>query len=166
VRANPARKLFFFAYWGAALASFALGYGLAMPWYWESAALASALAWLFAWRAYPSLCLCASILVAAIGLLLSVPEGLMVLGASASLALWDFAMADIPASGEWAMKAALENYRRSRLSYLLSALGVGTAAAVLGPALSFRMPFFVMLACVAACALGIDRLLGRLRDRP
>jgi len=159
------RRFFFFAYLGAASASFALGYGLAMPWYWESAALASALAWLFAWRTYPSLCLCSSILVAAGGLLLSVPEGLMVLGASASLALWDFAMAGIPASGEWAMEAALENYRRSRLPYLLSALGVGTAAAVLGPAMSFTMPFFAMLACVVACALGMDRLLGRLRGR-
>jgi hypothetical protein len=159
------RRLFFFAYWGAASASFALGYGLAMPWYWESAALASALAWLFAWRAYPSLCLCASILVAAAGLLLSVPEGLMVLGASASLALWDFAMAGIPSSDEWAIKAALENYRRTRLPCLLAALGVGATIAVLGPTLSFRMPFFAMLACVAACALGMDRLRDRLRDR-
>jgi hypothetical protein len=159
------RRIYFFAYWGAALASFALGYGLSHRWYWAFAALACALPWLLAGFEYPSPCLCASILVAALGILLSVPEPPMILGASASLGLWDFARAGIPAAKGEASREALENYRKTRLPYLLLALGIGTLAAILGSGLSFRIPFFAMALCVLACAFGLDRMIARLRDK-
>jgi hypothetical protein len=165
VREKRIGNLYFLPYWSVAACSFAIGYGLALPRYWESAVLAWALLSFFAWRAHPDLCLCASTLVAAAGLLFSVPGPLMVIGVSASLALWDLAMAGIPTSDEQAAKVALENYRRSRLPYLLLALGVGTSLALLGPALRLRLPFFVMLLCVIACAFGLDRLITRLRGR-
>jgi hypothetical protein len=161
------KRLFFLAWWALAVSSFAVGYGLATPWYWEFGVLASALVWLLAGE-LPGLGLGLSILVAALGLLLSAPEAPMILGASASLGLWDFARASLafarsnafarsgPASAS--SSAAIEDYRRSRLPLLLLAVGLGTLAAVLGPALTLSLPFYVMALCVLVCAFSIDRM--------
>jgi hypothetical protein len=168
MRLDSGRKLLFCAWWGIAVSSFALGYAMALPWYGESAVLAGALVWLFAWSAQPSLCLGASVFVAALGLLLSAPEALMILGSSASLGLWDFANSGVPRATDAnarAAQAALDNYRRSRLPYLILALGIGTPTAILGTGLTLRLPFFAMVFCVLACAFGIDRLVARLRKR-
>jgi hypothetical protein len=159
------RKLAYFACLAAVLGSFALGLGLALPWPWELAVLVCAAAWLLDRGDCPSLALAVSILVAATGILLKAPAWPMILGTAASLALWDFARAEIPddEAGDEA-REALANYRRARAPYLLAALGIGTAAAIIGSGRSVGMPFFAMTLCVLACAFGLDRLVARLRD--
>jgi hypothetical protein len=160
------RKLVHFACLAVVLGSFALGLGLALPWPWELAVPACAAAWLLDRRDCPNLALAVSILVAAAGILLKAPAWPMILGTAASLALWDFARAEIPddEAGE-AAQEAMADYRRARAPYLLAALGIGTAAAILGSGRSVDIPFFAMTLCVLACAFGLDRLVVRLRGR-
>jgi hypothetical protein len=158
---------------GAAVVCFALGYALALPWYWESAPLVFALLWLFAGTALPDLCLVASILVAALGGGLSADIALMALGVSASLALWDFRTAarrtddsDAEDRIEDGSRVRAEgNYRRARLPYLALALGIGAAIAAIGSRISLRISFYVMTVLVLVCVFGLDRLAARLRDK-
>jgi hypothetical protein len=149
-----------------ATACLALGYALALPWYAEALPLGCALAWLLAGRRRPGPCLAASVLVAAAGILLSAPVPPMVLGLSLSLGLWDFERAAVkPAPGEGGREAereALRCYGKARLPALALALGSGTAAAVVGSSISLGIPFFAMLGCAIACAVGLDRLAARL----
>jgi hypothetical protein len=157
------RNALFLACRAAALATFALGYGLALPWYSEIAVLACALCWLLAWRRLPGLCLGSSILVAALGVLLSAPTAPMILGAAASLGLWDFAGSIVPGASAEAVRKEAESYRRHRLPWLVLALALGASIALLGPVLSLRIPFFAMLACVVVCAIALDRAAARMR---
>jgi hypothetical protein len=141
----------FFAWWGLSLLSFVLGDCVGGPLYWLAPSLLSALAWLLAWRKSASACLAASVLVAAIGILLKAPAAPMIVGAAASLGLWDFATAENA------------GYVRSRLPYTLLAVGAGTIVAVLGSFARIALPFGVVALCVIACALGLDQATRRLR---
>jgi hypothetical protein len=147
------KKAGFFAWWGIACISFALGFYLRGRWYWAPGLLGWALVWLIAWERHASLCLGASVLLGAIGILLSVPAAPMIIGTTASLGLWDLA------SATW------EDYRRSRLRYSLLALGLGALVAIVGLGIRLSLPFFFIFFCVLAWAFCIDRVARRLLKR-
>lgn len=156
MKARPTRRLFFLAWWAIAIFCFALGFGLTRPWYWELGVLACALVWLFAGRAYPSVGLGVSVFIAALGILVSAPVELMILGASASLALWSFAT--VVALAKEGDASAMPSF-----ALTLLALGLGTAIAILGPALNLRLPFFAVLLCVIVLAISVDQLVSAIR---
>jgi hypothetical protein len=145
-----------FAWWGAALLSFAYGCLATGRWYWGFPVALWAMAWLLAGRARAGLCLGASVLLAALGIVAGARTVPMILGLASSLGLWDYAGADA------------ESYRSSRLPYALLALVPGAALAAIGSTSRLDLPFYAMLACILACAFCVDRVaryLGR-RERP
>jgi hypothetical protein len=139
------RNLAFFAWWGIALLPLGLGFYSTGAWYWAPALAGLAAAWLLGWKKQANLCLAASVLLAALGILLSAPAEAMIAGTAASLGLWDFAAAD------W------RDYRRSRLPLALATIGIGAAAAIIGYGFTVALPFFALLLCVIACAFCVDR---------
>jgi hypothetical protein len=158
------RKTWFFACWGTALLSFALGYGLGGLWPWEACVAICAAAWLLAWKSRADICLALSALVAAVGLALSAPALPMIAGAAASLLLWDLAEAGLPvpsrvARRDPASEKAAKDYLGHRLPLALLALGIGTLVAAIGSGVSIAIPFYAITAFVVVAALCFYRAL-------
>jgi hypothetical protein len=151
-----ARRACFYGLWGFSFLSFAWGFARLGSWWCEAIPIALALAWLPSRGKGGNLRLCLSALVAAAGILLSAPAPFMVVGAAASLALWDFSSAQLPPEGEGAAPKALRAYARSRLPIALSSIGLGALAAILGARAALELPFFALALCVLGCAIAAD----------
>jgi hypothetical protein len=155
----------FLPLWALAHAALALGYCAAGLWPWTLLVLASAVAWLAARRRGAGACLCLTAAAAAAGIILSASAAAMIVGASASLAAWDFSTAGLPEPRDAAAASELRRYARARMPIALGAIGVGAALAALGSQTRLRLPFWAVFACVAVLVLALDRAARFARKR-
>ncbi len=95
--------------------------------------------------------------VAAAGLLTGASPWVVLPGVACALAAWDLMNVDVPCRTS-PSPAAIRGERR-HIRSLTFALGVGLLPAMVGAALSLRIPFPLMLALVILDLLCLDRLL-------
>jgi hypothetical protein len=154
-RASPATAAAFFASLALFASSLVLGYGIASRWLGEAAVLGSTLGWILAGRRRASLCLSISVVTAAAGILLGASAPLMILGATASLGLWDLARARAGAKSPERYSRA---YERLRLRSLAIALACGLVLALIALSARVTIRFPLMAAMAIAVFVCLDLL--------
>jgi hypothetical protein len=144
----------------------AAGYGIAGQWIGATAAIMSGPGWLFA-RKYPAsglplIFLLASVCLAVAGSLAGSQPLLMICGAGFSLAVWDLLLFN-NAMGEKTSREQTHQFENSHLQSLGLALGSGLSVAFLGHWFHFKIPFVLLLLCIALVIFLLDRVWSNIK---
>ena len=162
------RKTSFYICLTTLILCLAAGYALSGKWVGAASVVPIGLFWLFSqkystpWLAY--FCLVISMALAVIGQLIGNSAILMIFSAGLALAVWDLMLLN-NTSEKGSAGAQTHRYESKHLQSLALAVGSGLAVAFLGRQLHFRLPFILMLLCVALAVFGLNFVWNSLKNR-
>jgi hypothetical protein len=162
------QKPFFWTCLILSILAWCAGYVAIGKWVGTGLALLLGLTWLAVWKyskpKLASLCLLASILLGAGGILMGAPTWLMLCGAALALTAWDLLLLILALKQTAPVDDDLP-YERQHFKLLLPAAGGGLLAALLGQFLSFQVPFFILLLLSGGIVFILERVWRSIRKR-
>jgi hypothetical protein len=123
------------------------GFSLAGIWQGDIAVIIIIPVWIFARRKIPDVCLIASTLIAAMGMLFHADPSMMLFYTGLTIACWDLTLMDLSLSGN-SSDSKSYYYQSIRLKSLGIALGIGAALTLMSIFLKFKLPFFITVLLV------------------
>lgn len=162
------RKTSFYICLTTLILCLAAGYALTRKWSGAACVIPLCLFWLLAkkysitWLAY--ICLLISIALAVIGQLIGNSVILMILSTGLALAVWDLLLLN-NTSVKGPQGIQTHRYESKHLQSLVLAVGSGLTIVLLGRQLHFRLPFILMLLCIALAVFGLNFIWNSFKNR-